>query len=490
MTRKITIDPITRLEGHGKIEIFLNDQGNVERAFLQVPELRGFEKFCQGRPAEEMAQITPRICGVCPTAHHLASTKALDDLFKVEPTPAARAIRELYYNMFMFEDHLLHFFFLGGPDFIVGPKAPKAERNILGVAAKVGLQTAGELIAMRKMVRDLMDELGGKVIHPVLGLPGGVAKGVTEEQRERLKKVAAKAVDFAAFTLKAFQEIVLENPDYVELITGDIYALETYYMGLVDSQNQVNFYDGQVRIVDLHGREFGRFKGIDYLDWIGEHVEPWSYVKFPYLKKVGWNGWRDGEQTSLYRVAPLARLNAADRMASPRAQEAYEHFCHTLGGKPVHFTLAYHWARVIEIMQAAEEFVRLAHVPELIDPEIRNIPTETPKEGVGIIEAPRGTLIHHYKTDPDGMITEANLIVATVNNSASISMNIEKAAKNLIQEGEVNDGLLNMVEMAFRPYDPCFGCATHRIPAGTSFTIILRDPGGNFLREIRSDPPK
>jgi F420-non-reducing hydrogenase large subunit len=486
MTRRITVDPITRLEGHGRIEIFLNDQGNVERAFFQVPELRGFEKFCQGRPAEEMARITPRICGVCPTAHHLASTKALDDLFRVAPTPAARAIREMFYNMFMFEDHLLHFYFLGGPDFIVGPKAPRAERNILGVAAKVGLQTAGELIAMRRMVRELMEEIGGKAIHPVFGLPGGVAKRVNEEQRERLIRVAAKAVDFAAFTLKAFEDLVLQNPEYVELITGDTYTLETYYMGLVDEQNRVNFYDGQVRIVDLRGREFGRFKGIDYLEWIGEHVEPWSYIKFPFLKKIGWNGWRDGDQTCFYRVAPLARLNAADRMASPRAQEAYQHFCQTLGGKPIHFTLAYHWARVIEIMQAAEEFYRLAHVPELTDPEIRNLPSETPTQGVGIIEAPRGTLIHHYKTDSNGLITEANLIVATVNNSASISMNIEKAAKALILNGEVDDGLLNMVEMAFRAYDPCLACATHQLPGGISIPIILRDRRGNILREIRT----
>lgn len=485
MTRKITIDPITRLEGHGKIEIFLNDQGNMERAFFQVPELRGFEKFCQGRPAEEMPQITPRICGVCPTAHHLASTKALDDLYKVEPTPTARAIRELYYNMFMFEDHLLHFFFLGGPDFIVGPSAPKAERNILGVAAKVGLKTAGEVIAMRKMVRDLMDELGGKVIHPVLGLPGGVAKAVTEEQRERLKKVAAKAVDFAAFTLKAFEEIVLKNPKYVELITGEIYRLQTYYMGMVDSQNRVNFYDGEVRVVNPQGQEYGRFKGLGYLDWIGEYVEPWSYIKFPYLRKMGWKGFQDGDETSLYRVAPLARLNTAEGMASPKAQEAYEQFYDTLGGKPVHFTLAYHWARLIEVMQAAEEILRLAQTPELTSPEIRNIPTETPAEGVGILEAPRGTLIHHYKSDANGIMTEANLIVATVNNSACISMSIEKAAKNLIQNGKVDDGLLNMVEMAFRAYDPCLACATHTVNGRTGLTIFLRDRKGNILRKIR-----
>ncbi len=487
MLQKISIDPITRLEGHGRIEIFLNDQGNVERAFLQVPELRGFEKFSVGRHAEEMNRITPRICGVCPTAHHMASTEALDDLFKVKPTPAAKTIRELFYNMFMFEDHLLHFFYLGGPDFIVGPTAPKAERNILGVIGKVGLDTAGALIAMRRQVRELMTEMGGKVIHPVLGLPGGVSKRVTEDQRDKLRKVAAQAVEFAEFTLKALHDIVLANEKYVDLITSDLYKLETYYMGMVDKNNKVNFYDGDVRIVDQKGKEFGRFQGIGYLDWIGEHVEPWSYIKFPYLRKLGWKGFVDGDETSLYRVAPLARLNVADGMATPKAQEAYEEFYKTLGGKPVHLTLAYHWARVVEIMQAAEEMVRLSNVPELTDPDVRTIPTATPSEGVGIVEAPRGTLIHHYKSDADGIMTECNLIVATISNSAAMFMNVEKAAKALIKKGKVDDGLLNMVEMAFRPYDPCNACATHALPGEMPLIVTIKDRDGNVIKELRRD---
>lgn len=487
MLQKITIDPVTRLEGHGKIEIFLNDEGNVEKAFLQVPELRGFEKFAVGRLAEEMARITPRICGVCPTAHHMASTKALDDLFKVKPTPAAGAIRELYYNMFMFEDHLLHFYFLGGPDFIVGPHAPKAERNILGVIAKVGIETGRQVIAMRKMVRDLMDEMGGKAIHPVFGLPGGVSKAVTEEQRERIKKVAAKAIEFADFTLNAFENIVLKNEKYVELIVSDAYKLETYYMGTMGKNNKVNFYDGDVRIVDLQGNEYGRFRGIGYLEWIDEHVEEWTYIKFPYLKKIGWKGLLDGQGTSFYRVAPLARLNAADGMATPRAQEEYDKFYKTLGKKPVHYTLATHWARVIEVMQAAEEMFRLSHAPELTDPYIRNIPTETPVEGVGIVEAPRGTLIHHYKTDAAGVMTGCNLIVATVSNSASMCMNVEKAAKALIHNGNVDDGILNMIEMAFRPYDPCFGCATHSLPGQMPLMVTIKDKDGNVIRTIKRE---
>jgi F420-non-reducing hydrogenase large subunit len=225
MTKKISIDPITRLEGHGKIDIFCDDKGNVERAIFQVPELRGFEKFVEGRPAEDMPQITSRICGVCPTAHHMAAVKALDGVFGVEPTPAARAIRETFYHLFMFEDHLLHFFFLGGPDFIVGPKAPKEKRNILGVIETVGVATGKQVIEIRKKCRELMSEIGGKPIHPVLGLPGGVAKQVTEETRKELAAFAADAVAFAQFTLKAFNDIVLANKTYVDLILSDIYSM-------------------------------------------------------------------------------------------------------------------------------------------------------------------------------------------------------------------------------------------------------------------------
>jgi len=276
--RKITIDPITRLEGHGKIEIFLNDEGNCERAYLQIPELRGFEKFSEGRPAEEMPRITPRICGVCPTAHHMASTKALDDLWKVEPTSAAKKIRELMYNAFMAEDHTLHFFFLGGPDFVVGPQAPAAERNILGVIGKVGLEVAGKVIEHRKRLRSVIETIGGKVIHPVCGLPGGVSKPVTEDEKKVFIETAEYAVDFSKFALEIFDNIVLKNKEYVDLILGDVYKHRTYYMGLVDENNKVNFYDGQLRVVDPDGKEFAKFKAQEYLDHIRERVEPWSYM--------------------------------------------------------------------------------------------------------------------------------------------------------------------------------------------------------------------
>ena len=483
----VTIDPITRLEGHGKIDIFLDEQGDVERAYLQIPELRGFEVFSLGRPAEEMPQITSRICGVCPTAHHMAGTKALDDLYKVEPTSTGRKIRELVYNAFTLEDHALHVYILGGPDFIVGPTAPAAKRNVVGVVEKVGVEVGKKVISMRRRVRELITYFGGKVIHPVLGLPGGVSKGLAQADLARFQELAKDSLEFALFTEQVFKDIVLKNSDYVNLITSDPYTHRTYYMGLVDAKNKVNFYDGQLRVVDPTGKEYAKFPAQKYRDYIAERTEPWSYIKFCYLKPVGWKGFEEGVDSGVYAVAPLARLNAADGMATPRAQAAYEEFFATLGGKPVHHTLATHWARVIEIIQAAETMVALVNDPEITSPDIRRVPTEKPSVGIGVVEAPRGTLFHHYETDDNGIITKANLIVATQNNAARIAMSVDKAAKGLIKKGQVNDGLLNMVEMAFRAYDPCFGCATHSLPGNLPLVARLIDPRGEVVREIRRD---
>jgi F420-non-reducing hydrogenase large subunit len=484
--RRVTIDPITRLEGHGKIDIFLDGQGEVEKAYFQIPELRGFEVFSIGRPAEDMPQITSRICGVCPTAHHMAGTKALDDLYKVDPPPAAKKLRELVYDTFMFEDHALHVYILGGPDFIVGPDAPPALRNVVGVIQKVGLDVGKKVISMRRRLRELITYLGGKVIHPVLGLPGGVAKGMDPAELPKFKELAKDGLEFARFTLQVFKDIVLKNPDYVKLITSDAYTHKTYYMGMVDANNRVNFYDGQLRVVTPDGKEYAKFPAQKYLDYVGEHVEPWSYIKFCYLKPVGWKGFVEGNDSGVYSVAPLARLNAADGMATPEAQKAYEEYFKTLGGKPVHFTLANHWARIVEILQAAERINELVNDPEITSKEIRTIPVGKPVCGIAAVEAPRGTLFHHYETDEQGLITKANLIVATQNNSARMAMSVEKAAKNLIHKGEVSEGLLNKIEMAFRAYDPCHGCGTHALPGEMPLVASIRDSAtGKVLREVR-----
>lgn len=483
-TRRVTIDPITRLEGHGKIDILLDEKGEVEHAYYQIPEIRGFETFCLGRPAEEMPQITSRICGVCPTAHHMAATKALDSLYSIEPPPTGRKLRELIYNAFMLEDHALHVYILGGPDFIVGPTAEKSKRNVLGVIEKVGLETGKRVIEMRRKVRNIINYLGGKVIHPVFGLPGGVAKGLAPSDLPLFKETANEALEFAKFTLQVFKDIVLKNDDYVKMITSEAYTHKTYYMGMVDEKNRVNFYDGKMRVVDPAGKEFVKFEIMDYLEHIAERVEPWSYVKFNYLKKLGWKGYIDGSDTSVYAVAPLARLNAADGMATAEAQKAYEEYFNILGGKPVHHTLANHWARVVEILQAAERIVELVNDPEITGDNIRTIPTAKPVEGIGAVEAPRGTLIHHFKTDERGILNMVNLIVATQNNSARIAMSIDKAAKDLIHGGKADDGLLNMIEMAFRAYDPCNGCATHALPGTVPVAVYIYDNKKNLLKTI------
>jgi F420-non-reducing hydrogenase large subunit len=488
--KKVTIDPITRLEGHGKIEVFLDDKGQVENVYFQVPELRGFERFCLGRPVEELARITTRICGVCPEAHHMASSKAADAVYSVDPPPTAKKIRELFYNTFMVTDHTTHFYILGGPDFVVGPDASPAERNIVGVIGKVGAEIGLKVINMRKHCHEVLQMMSGRSIHPVFSIPGGVSKGVTEEERQRIEEVSREAVEFGQFTLKIFDDIVLKNSDYVNLITSDAYAHKTYYMGLVDENNCTNFYDGKIRVVDPEGKEFAKFEAKDYRDHLEEHVEPYTYLKFPYLKNVGWKGLVDGMDSGVYRATPLSRCNAADSMATPVAQEAYERMYETLGGKPVHATLATHWARIVEIVYAAERMVELSTDPDITRgtsettkgielaqaKEYRTIPTATPSEGVGVVEAPRGTLYHHYKTDEDGIVTDVNLIVGTTNNNAAIAMSLKKAAQGVIKgNGEITEGALNLVEMAFRAYDPCLACATHSLPGQMPLEIVVYD---------------
>ena len=486
MTQRLTIDPITRLEGHGKIEIFLNDDGDVANTYFQIPELRGFERFCVGRPVEEMPLLTNRICGVCPEAHHMAAAKAADMVYHVDPPHTAKMLRELLYSAFYFTDHTTHFYALGGPDFIMGPDSPVAERNILGVIHKVGLEVGGKVIQARKYGHTVVEMIGGRKVHPCTSIPGGLTKGITEEQRKEIESMGHWAIEFAQFSLKIFSDIVLGNQKYVDLILGDIYNHHTYYMGTVDENNKINFYDGKVRVVDPDGKEFVKYAPKDYTEVIAEHVEPWTYLKFPYLKKVGWKGFVDGKDSGVYMATPLSRLNASDGFATPRAQEEYDKFYKTLGGKPVHQRLAIHWARLVELLYAAERWVELATDPEITSPNFHTIPTEKPTEGVGSVEAPRGTLTHHYWTDERGVVTKVNLIVGTTNNYAPISMSINKAASSLIKKGSVvTEGMLNMVEMAFRAYDPCFGCATHSLPGQMPLEVTIRDAKGETIEVLK-----
>lgn len=487
MTRRITINPITRLEGHGKIEIFLDDHGEVRDAFWQVVELRGFERFCVGRPAEEMTRIAPNICGVCPSAHHMAASKALDALYDVEPTPTARLLRELEFNAFIIEDHYIHFFFLAAPDFIMGPDADPGERNILGVIGQLGQEIGKQVIDIRKRNRDIIRLLFTKAPHPEGGLPGGVPRGIAEEERKGIMATADDSVAFAQFALGLFKREVLAHKALKDLILSDAYSLNTFSMALVDENDHVSFYDGKVKVIRPDGKEFVRFDPADYLDHIAEWVEPWTTVKFCYLKQLGWKGLVEGDDTSLYRVAPLARLNVATGMATPLAQKEYEMFFETLGERPAPHTLAMHWARLICALQAAERNQSISRDPLLTSRDIRNMNLRLTRKGVGCVEAPRGTLFHHYETDERGLLTRVNLIVATQNNAGPICLSIKKAARAFVKGPEVKEGFLNRVEMAFRTYDPCLACATHSLPGSIPLVVNLRDSSGALIRTLQRD---
>jgi len=486
--KRITIDPITRLEGHGKIEIFCTDDGDVENVYFQVPELRGFEKFCEGRPVEELSQIVTKICGVCPGCHHMASGKAADAVYGVKPTPTAQKLRELFYMAHFVHSHIAHFYALAAPDFVVGPMARPGERNILGVISKVGKEVGTEVIKQRRIAQEIQALLGGHQTHVVMNIPGGVRKGLKEEERKDIEQKAKDFVEFSKFSLKIFNDVVLSNNEYVDLILNGPYSLKIHSMGLVDENNKVNFYDGKVRIVDTEGKELCKYSPEEYTDHIEERVESWSYLKFPYLKKVGWKGFVEGNDSGVYQATPLSRLNVADGMATPLANEEYDKMYKTLGGKPVHATLAMHWARLVELLYASERCLELSTDKEITGNDLRVPLNNIPREGVGIVEAQRGTLTHHYWTDEKGLVTKVNIIVGTTNNNAAICMSLKKAAQGIIKKGiEVNDGILNMIEMAFRAYDPCFSCATHSLPGKMPLIVNFRNSDGDIIKTIKRD---
>ncbi len=481
--RTISISPITRLEGHGKIDLLLDDAGEVADAYLQVVELRGFERFCQGRPVEELPRITPKICGVCPGAHHMASAKACDAVFAVTIPSAARKLRELYLAAHIAHSHLLHFFALAAPDFLPGAGADPADRNILGLIAAVGRDLGLEVIRVRGYAQTIQGTIAGHPIHPVAALPGGMAKPLGEPERDRIAPMADAMVALAEKSLEIFGDLVLGDDANAVAVTGETYVHETHYAGLVDANGKVSFYDGQVRVVDPTGARVAQFDATDYLDHIAERVVEWSYLKIPYLKQVGFRGLIGGKDSGVYRVNALARLNVADGMATPKAEAACDALFARFGHKPVHHTLAYHWARLVECLYVCELVQRLVHDPEITSTDVRNLPEAKPTEGVGVVEAARGTLYHHYQTDARGMVRAANLIVATAQNNAAMNMSVKRAAQQLIRAGEISEELLDRVEMAFRAYDPCLACATHALPGHMPLTVRVHYPDGD-VREL------
>jgi F420-non-reducing hydrogenase large subunit len=432
-----------------------------------------------------MPNITSRICGVCPEAHSMASLKALDSVFQIEPSNSVKKVRELLYSAFHFTDKVTNFYILSGPDFIVGPESNPEERNILGVIKKVGKEIGISVIKHRLMGHKIIQLIGGRQIHSNYAIPGGISKPISTEDCNEIRKMAENMVNFSKYTLNLFDEFVLKNKKIMDMIFSENFVLKTYYMGTVDEKNRVNFYDGNIRIVNPEGKEVAKYLDIDYQKYIEEHVEPWTYLKFPYLKKVGWKGLVEGKESGVYSASPLSRFNAADGMATPLAQEEYEKMYKSLGGKPVHNILAAHWARLIEMMYAAERTLELINDPEIMDKNIRPVVTTTPAEGVGHVEAPRGTLIHHYLTDEKGIIKKVNLIVGTTNNYASMNISIKKAAKSVIKNGKFSESSLNKIEMALRAYDPCMACATHTWSGDHSILVKIIGVDGTILKSYQ-----
>jgi len=481
MGQKVTISPVTRLEGHGVIEIFLDDDGNVADAYLQVVELRGFERFCVGRPVEELPRILPKICGVCPGAHHIAAAKATDAVWGVRIPPAARALRELFLAAHVAHSHLLHFFALAAPDLVLPADTPPERRNLLGLPAVLGKELVLEALAVRGLAQRIQGIIAGHPIHPVAAVPGGMAFPLDEARRDEIAAAAVRLLAFSTRALDLLEERVATDPDLAALLVGEAYRLSTHCAGLVDEQGNLAFYDGRVRVVDPDGAEVARFDPADYLDHLAERVVPWSYLKVPYLKAKGWQGITEGSDSGVYRVNALARLNVADAISTPLAEAARQRLFAFFGGRPVHQTLAFHWARLVELVHLAEEVQRLAADPVITDREVRVVPSGRPTAGVGAVEAARGTLYHHVETDPDGILTRVNLIVATGQNNAAMNLAVRKAATSLIRGGRVDPTLLNRVEMAFRAFDPCLACATHALPGKAPLEVKVHHSDGAVL---------
>ena len=450
MSQTITIKPVSRVEGHGKVTIHMNDRNEVERAHFHVVEFRGFERFCQGRLMSEMPVITTRICGICPVSHHLAAAKACDSVLNVDIPPTAKMLRELMHMGQIIHSHALHFFYLAAPDFLLGPDANPASRNVFGLMAAEP-ELAKQAIRLRKIGQLIVQRVGGRPIHPVAAIPGGMSKAFTHEDRFHSSRDLKEAVDLAQMALGIVKNI---NEQYADLIPH-FAVIKTLYAGLVRNGN-LELYDGDLRLCDAKGGNVAEFSTDDYLDHIGERVEDWSYLKFPYCKSLGYP---DG----IFRVGPLGRLNVANAISTPMAQQEFEIFRALGKGGPVHETLYYHYARLIELLYAVERAQELIDDDAIVSPDVRVRVDRAAGEGIGVIEAPRGTLIHHYWVDDFGKIEKANLIVATVSNNPALDMSVHAVAKEFVTGGKLQESALNMVEMAVRSYDPCLSCATHAI---------------------------
>ena len=468
--KTITIQPISRVEGHGKVTIHLDEQNQVTESHFHVVEFRGFEKFCQGRLMSEMPVITTRICGICPVSHHLASAKACDSALGVNIPPAAKKLRELMHMGQTIHSHALHFFYLAAPDFVLGPDSDPAKRNIVGLIA-ADPELAKKAIRLRQIGQNIVDRVGGRPIHPLTAIPGGMSKPLSHEHRFLSSKELEEALQFAQLGLAIVKQV---NQKYAKVISN-FAVINTNYMGTVRDGN-LELYDGQLRIRNADGKDLAQFDPKNYLDYIGEHVEDWSFMKFPFYREQGY-------PAGTYRVGPLGRLNVADRISTPQADKEFREFRQLAGGQMKHQTLYYHYARMIELLYAVERAQELIADDEIVSTETRVRVDRRAGEGVGVIEAPRGTLIHHYWADDAGKIEKVNLIVATAHNNAAIDLSVNEVAREYVNGGKITEGALNMVEMAVRSYDPCLSCATHAM-GQMPLSIQLLAADGSLLDTV------
>jgi len=474
MGQTLVIQPVSRIEGHAKITIQLDDAGNVADTKVNVIELRGFERFCVGKPVEEMPRITTRICGVCPWSHHLASAKATDAVFGVELPSAGEKLRRLCNSVAYMEEHILHFYVLAGPDFVLGPDAEYPVRNVIGILDAVP-DVGRQVVKVRHMCAKMLELIAGKAIHPAAAVPGGFSRPLSEDERQTLLPMAEEALELAKFTISFAKENIF--PKYLDVVKT-VGTITSGFLGTVTDDGALDLYDGKLRMMYADGL-YEEFSYDQYTDYIGEHVEPWTYLKFPYAKQRGPFELEDNAP-SLYRVNSLARINVADYIPTPLAQAELEEFRANFG-RPAQLTLLYHWARLIELLYNAEYVMQLLNDPEITSRDIRASVTPRAARGVGVVEAPRGTLIHDYTTDEDGLLTHVNLLVATCQNNSAINLSVKQAAQALIKDGNYDQGTLNTVEMAIRAYDPCLSCATHRLDGTIPVKIEILAPSGEVI---------
>ncbi|MEI7988474.1 MAG: Ni/Fe hydrogenase subunit alpha [Chloroflexota bacterium] len=474
MAQKITIEPVTRIEGHAKITVHLDDMGNVERAVLHVNEFRGFEKFCEGRMFFEMPMITPRICGICPVSHHLAAAKACDEIVGAKPPRPAHLLRDLMHQAQVLQSHGMHFFELAGPDLILGFDSDPATRNVVGLIG-ANKDLAVKAVQLRKFGQEIIKTLGGRKVHPNFAVPGGVNKVLTSAERDQILSGYDQSIETIKIGLSVFKDWASKNMDDINKFG----VFPTGYLGLVTEQGSWEVYDGQILLINQFGDQLELFQPQKYLDFISERVENWTYLKFPYYKKLGYPG-------GVYRVGPLGRLNISKKIDTPLANEELKGFKALNGGKPVENTLYYHYARLIEALAACEKIHVLLDDPDILSNEIINPKHEFTGHGVGVLEAPRGTLIHDYHTNPSGKLEKVNLIVSTGHNNYAMTTAVDSVAKTYIKNGEVREGLLNRIEAAVRAHDPCLSCSTHAI-GQMPIQLTILDVDGSVVKEVVRD---